>query len=105
MGCFEGGGEVVDDAEVREAEVLHGAGGGADVGGVAGADENDGEAGAGGGGEHKRKCRGKRWLSVSRERREQAFGAWGFLTLVAENTVFGESRIREPSMSASAYWR
>jgi len=43
---FEGGGVVVDDAEVGEAEVLHGAGGGTDVAGVAGADEDDGEAGA-----------------------------------------------------------
>jgi len=64
LGGFEGGGEIVDDAEVGEAEVLHGAGGGADVGGVACADEDDGEAGAGGGGEHKRECRGKSWLSA-----------------------------------------
>ena len=60
LGGFEGGGEVVDDAEVGEAEVLHGAGGGSDVGGVAGAYEDDGEAGAGGGGEHKAECRGWR---------------------------------------------
>ncbi len=58
LGGFEGGGEVVDDAEVGEAEVLHGAGGGADVGGIARADEDDGEARAGGGGEHKTECRG-----------------------------------------------
>ncbi len=58
LGGFEGGGEVVYDAEVGEAEVLHGAGGGSDVGGVACADEDDGEAGAGGGGEHKTEDRG-----------------------------------------------
>jgi len=58
LGGFEGGGEGVDDAEVGETEVLHGAGGGADVGRVASADEDDGEAGAGGGGEHKGEDRG-----------------------------------------------
>jgi len=57
LGGFEGGGVVVDDAEVVEAEVLHGAGGGADVAGVAGADQDDGEAGACGGEEHGFDCR------------------------------------------------
>jgi hypothetical protein len=42
---FEGDGKVVDDAEVGEAEVVHGAGDGADVRGIAGADEDDVEAG------------------------------------------------------------
>jgi len=46
LGGLEWGGVVVDDAEVGEAEVLHGAGGSADVAGVASADEDDGEAGA-----------------------------------------------------------
>ena len=69
---FEGCGEVVDEAEVGEAEVLHGAGGCADVAGVARADEDDGEAGAGCGGEHKTECRpitregnARRWLDGS----------------------------------------
>jgi len=53
LGGLEGGGVVVDDAEVCEAEVLHGAGGGADVAGVAGAYEDDGEAGAICCGEHE----------------------------------------------------
>jgi hypothetical protein len=52
LGGFKRGGEVVDDAEVGEAEVLHGASRGADVGGIACADEDDGEAGASRGGEH-----------------------------------------------------
>ena len=52
LGGFEGGGIVVDDAEVGEAEVLHGAGGGADVAGVTGSDEDYGEAGTCSGGEH-----------------------------------------------------
>ena len=43
-----GGGDwlevVADGAEVGEAEVVHGAGDGADVGRVAGADEDDGQA-------------------------------------------------------------
>jgi len=60
LGGFEGGREVVDDAEVGEAEVLHGAGCGTDVGGVARAYENDGEVGARCGGEHKREFRGWR---------------------------------------------
>ena len=41
----ERGTEIVDDAEVREAEVVHGAGDGTDVGGVAGANEDDDDAG------------------------------------------------------------
>jgi len=53
LGGLEGGGVVVDDAEVGEAEVLHGAGGGADVAGVAGADEDDSKAGAICCGEHE----------------------------------------------------
>jgi len=42
---FEGDGKVVDDAEVGEAEVVYGAGDGSDVRGIAGADEDDVEAG------------------------------------------------------------
>ena len=44
FGRGEGDGEVVDDAEVGEAEVVHGAGYGADVRGIAGANEDDGDA-------------------------------------------------------------
>jgi len=43
-GGFERDGILVDDAEVGEAEVVHGAGDGADVLRVAGADEDDGDA-------------------------------------------------------------
>jgi len=53
LGGFERRGEFVDDAEVAETEVLQGASCGTDVLRVAGADEDDGEAHAGGGGEHR----------------------------------------------------
>ena len=44
LGGGEGDGELVDDAEIFVAEVVHGAGDGADVLRVAGADEHDDDA-------------------------------------------------------------
>jgi hypothetical protein len=59
LGGFKGSGEVVDEVEVREAEVVESAGGGADVERVARANEDGGEVGAGGGGEHGTRIRDK----------------------------------------------
>ena len=47
LAAWKGDGEIVDDAEIGEGEVMHGAGYGTDVLGVAGAAEDDGEVGWG----------------------------------------------------------
>jgi len=52
FGAFKGDAVFVDEAQIAEAEVVHRPGDGSDVVGVAGADEDDGEAGEFVSGEH-----------------------------------------------------